>query len=84
MGPPDKPLKDPAVAITLESLASRYFAQSLNQIAACVDADALVCRMELEAIAEEAGRGVGRWRRSLPPLEDLPAADVVEIVQELL
>jgi hypothetical protein len=83
-GPPDKPLKDPAIGITLDTLASRYFAQSLPQAAAVVNAETLISRSELEKTAKHAGEDLNRWRQSLPPLEDLPAAQVVTTINKLL
>ena len=83
-GVPDKPLKDPAVAIRLVDLASRYFDTGIAQVEKAVGGGTSASRAELTRVAADAGRDLARWREQLPPLEDLPAHDVVEAIQVLL
>jgi hypothetical protein len=81
-GPPDIPLKDPAVGVLLEPfLASHFGVEQMNAPDVPAPAE-LIGPDELEAYAIRAGADLQRWRAELPVLERLHAREVVAAVLE--
>jgi hypothetical protein len=79
-GVPDKPLRDPAVGIPLTELAASCFDLPLSDLEAAIKGGLSISPAELTRLAADAGKDLARWQSRLPPLEDLPAGDVVEAI----
>jgi hypothetical protein len=83
-GVPDKPLKDPAVGITLADLAQSYFDTQISEVEKAVRGELLISREELTRLAANAGEELPRWRALLPSLEDLSAGEIIETIHRCL
>jgi hypothetical protein len=81
---PGVALRDPAVGVRLEELATRSLGAELAAIAATMKPEAVVPAHRLRALAEHAGADVQGWRRRLPPLGGLPAREVVDAVNDAI
>lgn len=83
-GKPDKPLKDPAVGLTLPGLCERYLDCELPDAKSAIDsAPQQSSALELNALAGSAGAQLERWQDALPPLGGLRADTLVDLVQRL-
>jgi hypothetical protein len=81
---PSVALRDPAVGVRLEELATGHFGAELLAIAATMKPEAVVSAHRLRALAEQAAADVQRWRRCLPPLGGLTAREVVAAVNDAI
>lgn len=80
-GPPDKPLRDSAVGLTLTEVAPTYFASTWPVLREELRPGSAVGEDRLKEIFAEARGSLEAWEARLPPLGSLTATQVVEAIQ---